>query len=186
MDAVPVLYEWRCSSIGAAGGELCTPDKESVASNAEADGWEETSGGTLPSRSSPEVRRNARRAAQRNSYWHNRMSAIVGRRSGQGSRLSMLPGFSSATSDHELQRRVGLGDEPFAEYERLRLLGQGTYGSAWLMRSPTTGILVVGKEVPVDGTGSAGRTLAAIVENEVIRRHTPMCPHPAALYPGLL
>jgi len=170
MDAAPVLYEWRCSSVVAQDRELYPPDEEDVVSNAETDGWDEASStSTQPSAThSPAVHRRPRRVAQRNSPWRNRMSTIVGRRSRLGSRLSMLPGFSSATSNHELQKKVGLGDAPFSEYERLRLLGQGTYGSAWLLRSPTTGILVVGKEMSVDGPGNTGRTLAAIVENEVI------------------
>ena len=68
-----------------------------------------------------------------------------------------------------------LGDLPFSDYERLQSLGQGTYGTAWLLRSPTTGVLVVGKEVPVDGQGSSGRTLAATVENEVSALGSRVC-----------
>jgi len=113
---------------------------------------------------SPATLAKARRDVRRGSQ---RMSAIVGRRSALGSRLSLLPGFSSSESKHELQAKLGLGDLPFSDYERLQSLGQGTYGTAWLLRSPTTGVLVVGKEVPVDGQGSSGRTLAATVENEV-------------------
>jgi serine/threonine protein kinase len=185
MNAAPVIYEWRCSSAMAQGDELCAPSDKDVMSN--GDGWDEGSADTAPSRHSPAVHRKVRHVAPRNSYWQNRMSAIVGRRSTLGSRLSMLPGFSSSTSNHELQRKVGLGTEPFAEYERLKLLGQGTYGSAWLLRSPTTGILVVGKEVPVDGPGSAGRTLSATVENEVmLPPPSPACTQHSAPSPDAL
>mmetsp|Transcript_31072 Transcript_31072/g.51513 ORF Transcript_31072/g.51513 Transcript_31072/m.51513 type:complete len:670 (-) Transcript_31072:141-2150(-) len=57
-------------------------------------------------------------------------------------------------------------DDIFAEYERMRVLGQGTSGRAVLLRSHKSGDLVVAKELPV-GKGPAARKAKQSVELEV-------------------
>jgi NIMA (never in mitosis gene a)-related kinase len=36
------------------------------------------------------------------------------------------------------------------KYEKIRLLGKGTFGKAWLVREMTTGELLVAKEIKVE------------------------------------
>lgn len=68
-------------------------------------------------------------------------------------------------------------DEPFSAYERLRLLGEGTQGRAWLARRRADDELVVVKESFAEDPGSArallrqARLLQAIRHPNLVRLH---------------
>jgi len=75
-------------------------------------------------------------------------------------------------------------DEPteFNQYERVRLLGRGTYGCAVLLRRRGSGELVVAKEVPLGHLG--GPAALRAIENEVRPLPPPALPSSPPILPS--